>query len=656
MAGAPVLSPQQTDSSVLQQAQQLMLSEPQACVALTQRFLQRKEIDPAQLVNSRQEFDHQAMNKHYRSREQSLTAWQIQTLCLANQGLLDTALTSLDQGIKLAKRYRHLDSQAASFMIKAKLALEKHQGAAAKQWLDKAKKLISPDSDFLLHNAWLLLKASSLLQQHKLEEARQLFEQARMQAQKQPHPQQQAWANYLLADYYQLLQQDELAVSHYIETLNLLGQQQHYYLKAIAAEKTATLKAELGQHQQAMDYANLATSEFELLDNRQLLIGSLLNLGRVTRTSTQDASLALVYFFNALDLAKTRGDSELLAQLYLEIGHSYRLLDNRQEAHQYLIYAKERFKHHGNTPQHIDALHQLGQLYLAQQEQGLALLQFEQALTLAKRSQDSPRLIESHRLLAHLYELSHNPSQALIHHKAFHDYFAKDSQLNQLLTQSLVQDKEQQLQQERAVAALQNKSQSLRQDRRALSVVTAGLAILLPLFMVMYWRKRKHSHHLVQQNFALSRSLLLESRTGLPNWRQLMVRLPKEMSKSQLRSEQWYLDEAQAQPFNDKIYYLLIHVPFMVDLNERLGLIAASQLQQELGLYLHGRIHPQARLYDLREGQFMYVISQRQVSSLSQTLANIEHMFLEFPSHYHLNRRLAIGIIGHPFLPKAPEH
>lgn len=50
----------------------------------------------------------------------------------------------------------------------------------------------------------------------------------------------------------------------------------------------------------------------------------------------------------------------------------------------------------------------------------------------------------------------------------------------------------------------------------------------------------------------------------------------------------------------------------------------------------------------------MYVISQRQVSSLQQTLASIERMFDEFPCAFDLDRRLAIGIIGHPFLPKAP--
>ena len=91
LAGAPVLSPQQTEPVELQQAQKLMLSKPAECVTITQSFLQRKEIDPAKLVNSRQDFDQQTMTTHYRSREQSLVAWQIQALCQANEGLTQPA-------------------------------------------------------------------------------------------------------------------------------------------------------------------------------------------------------------------------------------------------------------------------------------------------------------------------------------------------------------------------------------------------------------------------------------------------------------------------------------------------------------------------------------------------------------------------------------
>lgn len=655
LAGAPVLSPHQIEPVELQRARQLMLSRPSECVAITQFFLRRQAIDPAKLINSRQDYDQAAMTQHYRSREQSLAAWQIQALCQANDRAWAPAHTSIQQAIKLAERHQQTDSQAASLMIKAKISLAQQDASAAQQQLTDAQGLLTEHSAHALLQALALLQARTLLSQHQVDAARLAFEHIRLQAQENNEPLQQAWANYLLADYYQLLQQDELALSHYTETLTLLAKRHQYYLKALAAEKAANINARLGHGEQALHFANLATSEFEQLGNPGLLISSLLHLGRVTRTSNQDASLALVYFFNALDLAKVLEDNDQIAQLFLEIGHSYRLLGNEPEAVQYLAQARASFERHHNVAQHIDTLHQLGQLYVSRQEPELAQLEFEQALSLAKPLNDIQRLIESHRLLAQLFEDNNNATEALVHQKAYHDYFARASQLNRLLTQSLVQDNEQQLRQERELASLRQQSAALKKDKHHFSLLTAALGIFASLLLYPLWRNRAHNQYLREQNSALSHSLLLESRTGLPNWRQLMLRLPKEVAKSQMRSEQWYLDDAQAQPFDDKIYYLLLHVPFMVNLNERLGLAAASALQQQLGGYLQGRIHPEARLYDLREGQFMYVIAQRQVSSLEQTLASLERMFDEFPSPFDLDKRLAIGIIGHPFLPKTPH-
>ncbi|WP_237332845.1 tetratricopeptide repeat protein [Zobellella iuensis] len=631
-----------------------MLSRPNECVALTNYFLQRREVDPAQMINSRQDFDHLELARLYRTREQSLAAWQLQALCQANEGLLLPADASINQAIELAQRYRQPEEQAASLLIKAKLALARQAPEQAQALLDEAEPLLNGDASSYLEDALQLLRATTLLYLQRFDEARQAFEQIRLHALQQDDGIQQAWANYLLGKYYQLLQQDELALSHYVETLDLLNKRRQYYLKAMAAEKAASLSAALGEADQAVHYANLATTEFELLGNSPLLIGSLLNLGRVTRAGN-DANLALVYFFNALDLVRIQGDNELMARLYLEIGHSYLQLKTFAEARHYLDMARANFERSQDVPRQIDTLLQLGQLHLEQQETGLALLQLDRARQLAEQRDDVPRLIESHRLLAQLFETSGNMTQALVHHKAFHAYFERASRLNRLLTQSLVQGNDQQLQQERELTGLRRQNEQLQQDRQRFALLAASLSLIAPLLLYGMIRNHIRGRRLQQEGTELRHALLVEPRTGLPNWRQLMQRLPQEMAKRQLRSEQWYLNETEAQPFNDKIYYFLLHVPFMVDLSERVGLEHAANIQQKLGNYLQGRIHPKARLYDLREGQFIYVISQRQVVDLQQTLSSLERMFTEFPCQFQLDQRLAIGIIGHPFLPKAPH-
>ncbi|WP_375057693.1 GGDEF domain-containing protein [Zobellella sp. DQSA1] len=631
-----------------------MLSRPNECVALTHYFLQRREVDPAQMINSRQDFDHQELARLYRTREQSLAAWQLQALCQANEGLLLPADASINQAIELAQRYRQPEAEAASLLIKAKLALARQAPEQAQALLNEAVPLLDTAASPTLEDALQLLHATTLLYQQRFDEARQAFEQIRLHALQQDDGTQQAWANYLLGKYYQLLQQDELALSHYVETLDLLHKRRQYYLKAMAAEKAASLSATLGEADKAVYYANLATTEFELLGNSPLLIGSLLNLGRVTRAGN-DANLALVYFFNALDLVRIQGDNELMARLYLEIGHSYLLLKTFAEARHYLDMARASFERSQDVPRQIDTLLQLGQLHLEQQETGLALLQLDRARQLAEQRDDVPRLIESHRLLALLFETSDNMTQALVHHKAFHANYERASRLNRLLTQSLVQGNDQQLQQERELAGLRRQNEQLQQDRQRFALLATSLSLIAPLLLYGMIRNHIRSRRLLHESTELRHSLLIEPRTGLPNWRQLMQRLPQEMAKRQLRSEQWYLNETEAQPFNDKIYYFLIHVPFMVDLSERVGLEHAASIQKKLGNYLQGRIHPKARLYDLREGQFIYVISQRQVVDLQQTLSSLERMFAEFPCQFQLDQRLAIGIIGHPFLPKAPH-
>ncbi|WP_107851354.1 tetratricopeptide repeat protein [Oceanimonas marisflavi] len=653
LAGTPPLSSYQPEPAALQRARQLMLSRPGECVALTHHFLQRKEAKPASMFNSRQELDKLEQAKRYRTRGQTFTAWQLQALCQANDGQLLPADASINKAISLARQHRQHDALVIALLLKAKLALAGQQPDKAQALLDEARKVNLP-ADTGLSGDLQLLQATVLLQRNRFDEARQAFEQVRLQAMQQDDSPRQAWANFLLGEYYLQLQQDELALSHFQETLDVLGDRRQFYVKALATKKAASIYATLGQNDKALQYANQSTTEFEQLGNSPLLISSLINLGQVTRAG-DDANLALVYFFNALDLVKIQGDAELMARLYLDIGQSYAQLGNFSEARHYLDMARTGFEHSQDIPRQADTLMQLGKMHLAQQEYGLALLRLERALALSQGLDDVLRLMESHRLLAQLFEQSGNTAGALTHQKALHAYFRQATTVNRLLTQSLVQDNEQQLQQERELSDLGRRSEKLQQDREHFALLAAGLSLLSPLLLYGLLRNYIRSRRLLAQNQELQQTLLIEPLTGLPNWRQLMQRLPQEMARQQLRSEQWYLDEEQARPFDDKIYYLLLQVPFMISMRERVGLANTTEIQHQLGEYLRGRTHPGARLYDLRDGQFIYAIPQKEVPALQQTLTALERMFAEFPCQFDLDRRLFTGIIGHPFLPKAPH-
>lgn len=653
LAGAPAFAPFQPEPVELQRARQLMVSKPHECVALTHLFLQREEKAVNQRAG-RQSINRPHLTPHYRTPEQTQSAWQTQALCQANAGHLSKAQRILDKAIKRAQREQMPSAEAASLIIKAKLTLAQQDIEQTSNFLEQASALLTPEAPTSLMDALVLLQGNLYLYQGQYEQARDVLEPLRLHTQEQSRPRIQAWANYFLAENYLAQQQQELALARYLETLDLLDNYNQYYLKAITAEKAGSLHAILNKPEQAIHYANLAATEFERLDNSRLLIGSLLNLGQVTRQA-QEADLALVYLFNALELATELGDSELIAQLYLEIGSSYRKLEMYGEARSYLSQARSRFRRSQDHAQLIDALVQLGQVHLAQQEYGLALLQLDNALQLAEQLNDISRLLAIHQQLAVLFEDSHNSKKALYHQQAYHHYYVQASQKNQLPHPDGGHTSEQQLQQARELSNVRQQYNELKKERRYFSRAALLLSLILPLCLYGWHLSRRRYQQLQQQNSDLQHELLTDYKTSLPNWRHLMQRLPSDMAKSQLRSEQWYLSDKHAQPFNERMYYLLLRVPFMVDTSERIGLSNATALQKELGAYLQGRLHPQAQLYDVRDGLFIYVISQRYVSNLSHTIKSLVRTFAEFPSTFKLDTRLSIGIVGHPFLSKAPH-
>jgi tetratricopeptide (TPR) repeat protein len=178
-----------------------MLSRPNECVALTNYFLQRREVDPAQMINSRQDFDHLELARLYRTREQSLAAWQLQALCQANEGLLLPADASINQAIELAQRHpaaRRTGRQSAD------------QGqagpgpASARTGPGTARRGRAPAERRGASSPWKTpcncCSATTLLYLQRFDEARQAFEQIRLHALQQDDGMQQAWANYLLGN------------------------------------------------------------------------------------------------------------------------------------------------------------------------------------------------------------------------------------------------------------------------------------------------------------------------------------------------------------------------------------------------------------------------------------------------------------------------
>jgi hypothetical protein len=198
----------------------------------------------------------------------------------------------------------------------------------------------------------------------------------------------------------------------------------------------------------------------------------------------------------------------------------------------------------------------------------------------------------------------------------------------------------------------QQLSQSQHQQERYLwSSITTSL--LLALFIYLFftlWLKLRTARLQAKRT---GEALLIEPRSGLANWQRLMNRWPREMAKRQLKSERWYLSEEPTSEFDDKLHYLLFRVPFLLNVREQHGYQASSEIEQAFGAYIETLTPQDGRIYDLREGHLLYVVPQRHVANLHQLAGDLLIAIAAFPCDYPIDRRVSLGIVSHPFLPKA---
>ncbi len=404
--------------------------------------------------------------------------------------------------------------------------------------------------------------------------------------------------------------------------------------------------------QKALQYANEAANYFHALGNPSLLSDALIVLARLNRDQGE-MNMALVYFFNALDLLDENSNRTRIAHLKFEIGKTYLQTGNLNLARNYLNAARQSHELGDDKESLIDTLLLLGELHLKQQEAGIAILQLENALTLANRTGDIRRQFEIFRLLSIAYEQKGYLQQALQSYKNFHQRSELVRQQQIALEQEAVRDNYAQVERAQQVKELEQQlDQSQHQQERYLwSSVSTGL--LLALFIYLFftlWLKLRVARLNAKQ---LGEALLVEPRSGLANWQRLMSRWPREMAKRQQKSERWYLSERPTSEFDDKLHYLLFRVPFLINSLEQHGYQVSREIEQAFGRYV-AKLTPQdGRIYDLREGHLLYVVPQRHVTQLHQLAQELLETLAAFPCEHPLDRRISLGIVSHPFLPKA---
>jgi hypothetical protein len=638
----------------LQQAQTLVLSDPARCVEITSAFLVRTANNPKQIINNRQDYGYREPILSFGTIAQATGAHLLKGECLIQLAQHKMADQELQQALALANKEKQPELQAQSLylMLRNKELLDSgHDYAPLRAQLDQLLgETALKNSPLQVYSRLLLI--TDLIEAHRFDEAKQWLNEARQWARTIDDSKAQAWVDAVSGDLYHALRQPQLALGDYISAQQQARPLADPLFLGLLANQIVDLYQEEQEPQKALQYANEAANYFHALGNPVLLSQALTVLARLNRTQS-DMNMALVYFFNALDLLDEGNQRIQVAQLKYEIGKTYLQSGNLPLARSYLSAARQAHRAEDDKKPLIDTLLLLGELHLKQKEAAIAILQLENALDLASQIRDTGRQFEIYRLLSLAYEQKGYLQQALESYKRFHLLSEQINQQQVALEQEAIRDNYTQVEREQQIKSLELSLEHSRhqQERYLWSSVITGL--LLAFFIYLFftlWLRLKSAR---QQARFLGEATLKEPRSGLANWQRLMNRWPKEMAKRQQQSERWYLNELTEGEFDDKLHYLLFKVPFLANNLERHGYQLAREIETSFGDYVAKLTPPDGRIYDLREGHLLYVVPQRHVANLHQLARQLLEQLAAFPCEQPLDRRISLGIVSHPFLPKA---
>ncbi len=639
----------------LQHAQSMVLADPARCVQITTAFLARAANNPKQIISNRQEFGYREPLLSYSTISQAIGAHLLEGECLIQLGQYQATQQVLDKAMALAEREHQPELKAHALYLKIRSqALKPDNQNTSRALMDQLDELLAiptlKRSQLQVYSR--LQRTSYEIENQNLEDAKTHLADARIWAAKTANPLASAWVSAISGDLYRVLQQPQLALGEYIDAQQQAKSFNDPLFLGLLSNQIVKLYQQEQEPQKALQYANEAANYFHSIGNPSLLCDSLIVLARLNRDQGE-LNLALVYFFNALDLLDEGNSRPQASLLKYEIGKTYLQSGNLSLASNYLNAARQSHELGDAKEPLIDTLLLLGELYLKKQEAAIAILQLENARALANQIGDSRRQYEVFRLLSLAYEQKGYLHQALDSYKRFHRLGEEVRQQEIDQEQAAIRDNYVQVERVQHIKELQqrlNNSQH-QQERYLWSSITTSLllALFIYLFFTLWLKLRTARLHLKRTNEAL----LIEPRSGLANWQRLMNRWPREMAKRQLKSDRWYLSEQPSSEFDDKLHYLLFRVPFLVNTLERHGYQASSEIELAFGAYMDTLTPQDGRIYDLREGHMLYVVPQSHVTNLHQLAGDLLTAIAAFPCSYPLDRRISLGIVSHPFLPKA---
>ena len=511
---------------------------------------------------------------------------------LSNETLINMMITSLD----LIKDKKQLKSSNLAEILNlsiAKLALDKHQYQLANESLSKVKKSIKKKN----------MKQTELV----------------------------AWLAYFYGHYYDQINQQQLAISNLRAANTMADKLQLIKLSNLAKESLSNLYQQKHRYTQAMDFASQRVELLLQTDNYVQQADSLLK-SAVLKRQNKEFNQAIIYLFNAFELVEKKHKT-LLAYTYLELGRTYAsipydLEKNTDLAQKYLQNARRHFQKLHKLEQETETTLLLAQLNIRSQDTGLAILQLENVLTLAKDRFPELR-VKAFEMLALSYELSGDHQQANFHFKNFHSLQNAIKEKLFALQQLKINEQFQLIEQTQQQIQLETQNnQLLLKNNRFKNVSYVAIALLAMSILIIF--------------------VITSRNKKLITFEQVALKKLQHHPRTQLLSQQ--IQDYGQQYLGTPLFYALVHIPFLSNLNGSKGLFNAEKIELALGQELKINFSQHTKMIQVRDNQILFIAEQEHHSEAKKFAQDIETFFYTFAENYSLDGKVATGVVAFPFL------
>jgi len=463
--------------------------------------------------------------------------------------------------------------------------------------------------------------------------ANQALTQARENIQPATEPALNAWLAYYYAHYYDQINQQQLSVSYFQAANSIAKRLGITQLNSLVNESLSAFYQKKHRIQKAISFASQRVELLQGSENYVQQADSLIKLAVLYRQA-KHVNQALIYLFNALDLVENKHRA-LVANVYLELGKTYaafpdKLAKNTNFAQKYLQNARRQFHHLSKLAQETESILLLAKLNIANKDTGLAILQLEEVLELANNKFPALRM-SAFEMLALGYEQSGNHQQANFYYKSFHALQNKIKEGTFTLQQLKIDEQFQLIEQTQQKIQLETQNnQLLLKNNLFQDVAYWAMSFLFLVFLLLlftFFRFKK----LAKKMQLMHRKIRYHPRSKLP------------MHQDQIKQQALVY---QGRP----LFYALVHIPFLNDLNEAKGLFKAEALEHELGSSLTQTFTPNTRVTQVRDNQLLFISEQEHYQDAAQFVQTISDFFQHFAEKNNLSSEISSGVVAFPFL------